>query len=283
MSFAHPLTTAKWVAEHLDDPKVRVVDIRGHVAPATDPLPHYYNHKEDYEKSHIPGAVFVDWVHELTDPDDPRHAQIAKPERFAELMKRLGIDDDTHVVVYDDADSMFAARLWWALNYYGHEAVQVLDGGWKKWTAENLPTSPEVPTVEGKQFTPRPNPSIYRNGEQVEQRLGTDTVLVDVRTTGEFAGKASRAARAGHIPGAVNQPRTNLVNADGTLPTPEELRVKFADVGITPETPEIVTYCNGGVSGSYGLLALKIAGFDNVALYDGSWKDWGNDESKPIE
>lgn len=278
-----PLVSTEWLAQHLNDANLRVVDIRGHVIPASEPLPHYFNHYDDYVQSHIPGAVFVDWVHEITDPADPRHAQIAKPERFAAAMSRLGIGPDTFVVAYDDADGMFAARLWWALNYYRHTQVAVLDSGWKKWTAEGRPTTAEVPTVQPAYFVARPNPAIYRSGDQVASTLHTDTRLVDLRSPEEFAGKSSRASRKGHIPGAVNVPRPVLVAPDGTLLPPDDLRKQFAAVGVDDSAPEIITYCNGGVSGSFGLLALQVAGFDNLALYDGSWKDWGNDEGRAIE
>lgn len=276
-----PLVTTEWLYEHLSDPNIRVVDIRGHVAPATDPLPHYFNHQGDYLQSHIPGAVFVDWVHEITDPDDPRHAQIAKPERYAAVMSRLGIAPDTLVVAYDDAEGMFAARLWWSLNYYGHTNVAVLDGGWKKWTAERHPVTAEIPMVQPTKFEAQPNPAIRRTGEQVLAEMDS-AVLLDLRTQGEFNGEASRAKRFGHIPGAVNVPRTSLNNPDGTMLAPEQLRVKFESLGVDGSA-EVVTYCNGGVSASYGFLALHMAGVDNVAMYDGSWKDWGNDDTKPIE
>jgi thiosulfate/3-mercaptopyruvate sulfurtransferase len=277
------LVSTDWLAQHLHDPNMRIVDIRGHVLPASNPLPHYFNHRSDYEQSHIPGAVFIDWVHEITDPDDPRHAHVAKPERYAAVMSRHGIGPDTFVVAYDDADGMFAARLWWTLNYYGHTQVAVLDGGWNKWVAENRPVTADLPQVEPAIFTPKPNPTIYRSGDQVLAALHTNTRLVDVRSKEEFAGKASRAKRSGHIPGAINQPRNTLVNPDGTMLSPEELRRKFASLEIEISTPEVIVYCNGGVSASYGLLALQRAGITNAAVYDGSWKDWGNDEGKPIE
>lgn len=276
------LVTTDWLAEHLHDHNLRIVDIRGRVLPATEPQPHYFSHRADYDKSHIPGAVFIDWVHEITDPDDPHHAQIAKPDRYAALMSRMGIGADTLVVAYDDADSMFAARLWWSLNYYGHTKVVVLDGGWNKWAAEGRPTTADVPQIESATFTPQPNPTIYRSADQVLALLGTETRLMDVRTPAEYNGQASRAQRKGHIPGAVNRPRSSMINPDGTMRSPEQLRVQFAEAGITPETGEVIVYCNGGVSASYGLLALRAAGLNNGAVYDGSWKDWGNDPDKPI-
>jgi thiosulfate/3-mercaptopyruvate sulfurtransferase len=277
------LVSTEWLDNHLSDIDLRIVDIRGHVLPANEPTPHYFNHQAEYQKSHIPGAVFIDWVHEITDPADPRHAQIAKPERYAAVMSRAGIDADTVVVAYDDAGGMFAARLWWSLNYYGHNKVAVLDGGWNKWVAEGRPRSTTVPGVRPAHFTPRLNPALYRSGAQVMAALHTPTRLMDMRSEEEFRGDYARANRTGHIPGAVNQRRSNLLNPDGTMLSPEQLRTKFASVGVDETTPEVIVYCNGGVSASFGLLALRVAGLDNGAVYDGSWKDWGNDESKPIE
>ena len=276
------LVTTAWLAEHLDDKNLRIVDIRGHVIPATEPPPHYFNHEDEYKKEHIPGAVFVDWVKEITDPNDPRHAQIAKPERYAAVMSRLGIDENTVVVAYDDAQGMFGARLWWSLNYYGHDKVAVLDGGWDKWVAEGRPTSAEILDVEPTEFVPKVKEGIYRSGDAVLGMLGSEGQLMDVRSPLEFEGKAARAKRMGHIPGALNVPRRTLLNEDGTMMSGEALRELFVEAGLDIDAPEIVVYCNGGVSASYGLMALKRAGFQNGAMYDGSWKEWGNDEDKPI-
>jgi thiosulfate/3-mercaptopyruvate sulfurtransferase len=178
---------------------------------------------------------------------------------------------------------MFAARLWWALNYYGHSRVAVLDGGWKKWTGEGRPTTAEVPAVQLTQFIAHRNGAIYRDADQVASRLHTATRLVDLRSPEEFAGKSSRASRKGHIPGAVNVPRTALFAPDGTLLLPDDLRRKFTSAGVDDTTPDLITYCNAGVSASFGLLALLVAGWESVAVYDGSWKDWGNDEGRAIE
>ncbi len=275
------LVTTDWLAANLD--RVRVVDIRGHVRPATEPLPHYYNHRDDYLKAHIPGAVFVDWVQEITDPADPRHAKIAAPKRYADVMRRIGVNDDTLIVAYDDAASMFAARLWWSLNYYGHTQVAVLDGGWQKWVAEGRPTSGEIPQYPPGNFTPRPRPEIFRSGDQVLGALHSGQQLIDVRTPAEFRGEASRAKRGGHIPTAINLPRTTLIDASGQLLPPDKLRELFAAAGVTSQSSDVVFYCNGGVSASFGLLALRAAGLAHGSVYDGSWKDWGNDDTKPVE
>ncbi len=276
------LVSTGWLADHLGDANLRIVDIRGHVLPASEPHPHYFNHADDYAKSHLPGAVFVDWVKEITDPADPRHAQIASPERYADVMRRIGVSDETFVVAYDDANGMFAARLWWSLNYYGHSGVAVLDGGWNKWIAEKRPTTAAIPTIAPSDFVARPNPAIFRSGAQVLARLDGDQQLIDVRSPDEFAGKSSRIDRFGHIPGAVNVPRPTLLAPDGTLLPPDLLRKHFAAAGISDRSSDVVFYCNGGVSASYGLLALRAAGLNGGSVYDGSWKDWGSDESKPI-
>lgn len=280
-----PLVSTDWLAAHLGAPDLRVVDIRGHVAPPTDPLPHYFNHRDDYLRSHIPGAVFVDWVHEITDPASPHHATIAPPDRFAEAMRRAGIGSGAMVVAYDDAAGMFAARLWWALNYYGHDKVAVLDGGWSKWTAEGRAVTADTPAIAPGDFVARPRPEWLRTIDQVAAASADADaagLLIDARSPAEYAGQASRASRAGHIPGAANVPRTALISPDGTLLPPDELQRVFAAAGVTDRSTRVTTYCNAGVSASFDLLALRVAGFANSANYDGSWKEWGNDARRPI-
>ena len=282
ISPAHPLVTTDWLADHLSDPNIRVIDIRGHVLPASQPAPHYFNHHDDYGKSHIPSALFVDWVRAITDPADPRHATIAKADRYQALMRTLGVNADTLVIAYDDAAGMFAARLWWTLNYYGHAQVAIVDGGWPKWIAESRPVTDLVSDVAPGNFVAQANEQWRRTGDQVLAAIDSPTRLVDVRSPEEFAGKYARAQRTGHIPGAVNVPRTMLINTDGTMLSPTKLRETFAAQGIDESSPEVVMYCNGGVSASYGLLALQLAGLPHGTVYDGSWKEWGNDPSKPI-
>ena len=279
----HLLVSTEWLAEHLHDEHLRIVDIRGHVIPATEPPPHYFNHHTDYLKSHLPNAVFIDWVKGITDPEDPRHAQIAKPERYAAVMSQLGIDENTFVVAYDDANGMFAARLWWSLNYYGHSKVAVLDGGWDKWIAEDRPTTDEIPDIQPTNFIAKPQPVWKAEAAHIQANLDGSLQLMDVRSPAEFNGQASRTKRMGHIPSALNLPRRNLLNSDGTLLPPEQLRNIIQEAGFENSDKPIVTYCNGGVSASYGLLALRAAGFENSAMYDGSWKEWGNDEKYKIE
>lgn len=273
-----PIVSTTWLAEHLHDDNLRVVDIRGNVLPATQPPPHYFSHREAYNESHIPNALFVDWMVDIVEPESPSN-DVLSVERFVTLMRELGIDNDTVIVAYDDKDSMFAARFWWVMRYYGHEKVYVLDGGWAKWTAEERPVDTSQPDIPETTYTPSINADIRAEASDIEGMAGVQ--LVDVRSSKEFAGEASRANRMGHIPNAINLPRKTMVSDDHMLLSPEQLKAKFESEGVSLDADTII-YCNSGVSASYGMLAMEIVGAKNVRVYDGSWKDWGNDESKPI-
>lgn len=282
-----PLVSTEWLAAHLGDPQVRVVDMRGKVLPPTDPKPHYFARHEDYAAGHIPGAVYIDWTRDIVDLDDPVPAQVAPPEQIAALFGGLGIGDDTLVVAYDDWFSMYAGRLLWVLRYYGHERARILNGGLVKWQAEGRPVTAEVPSFAPAAFTPRPQPALRRTADQILAALGGDTMIIDARSDREYQGHESRASRGGHIPGAVNLFYQSLLSAeDHTYASPEELRARFAAAGVDLDAlgeREVVTYCNGGVSATPAALAYEIASGRRAALYDGSWNEWGNDASKPLE
>ena len=271
-----------WLKAHLDDPLLRIIDLRGRVLPAAAPPPHYFTERGAYDAAHIPNAVFVDWQVDIVEPGSPSN-DLASAARFAELMGRLGVDAETRVVIYDNAASMFAARLLWGLRYYGHERVAVLDGGWDKWLAEGGPTEARQPQVERRTFVPKVNRRLKADADEILAALdGGGVQLIDVRSPGEFAGDASRAKYGGHIPSAVNLPRKTMVAADMTVKGAADLREHFAGLGIRLDAPETVIYCNSGVSACFGLLALEVAGGANLRIYDGSWKEWGNDAGKPI-
>ena len=177
------------------------MDIRGYVKKTDLGGGHqkaeYLAARKEYEEAHIPGAVYVDWTSDITDPDDPVPAQIAPPDRFARFVGSLGIGDDSHVVVYDHAGGQFATRLWWALTYYGHEKVSVLDGGWKKWTAEDRPTTDEVPSPEPATFTPRQRPEWRTDAEGVLRAGKEDALVLDARDEGQYTGEIRRGEGTG--------------------------------------------------------------------------------------
>jgi thiosulfate/3-mercaptopyruvate sulfurtransferase len=280
------LVSTTWLQANLDAPDLRVVDIRGKILPPGS-KPRYLPKREDYEGSHVPGAVFVDWTRDIVDADDPVPLQIAGPEAFAAKMSELGIGDDHLVVAYDDYDHLLAGRMAWALRYHGHDAVRVLDGGWSRWKAEGRATTGERPRLAPTSFTAHVRPELRRTADQVAQALGRpDVLLVDARAPEQYAGSLSAARRSGHIPGARNVHYARLIDArTGRFLPRDELTRAFegAGVDVARLPSEIVVYCNGGVSCTVPLEALRMLGRQDVAVYDGSWNEWGNDETRPIK
>jgi thiosulfate/3-mercaptopyruvate sulfurtransferase len=285
-----PLVTTDWLAAHLEDDRVRVVDIRGYVV-KTDlgggrQKAEYLAAREEYDEAHIPGAVYVDWTSDITDPDDPVSVQIAPPERFAGTMGSLGIGDDTHVVVYDHAGGQFATRLWWALTYYGHDMVSVLDGGWSKWTAEGRPTTDEVPEPEPADFAPEPQSGWRTEAEDLLAASEGEALVLDARDEGQYTGAVARGeGRAGRVPGATHLHSDSLFDPEsGTFRPDEELAQRLKEAGLSENRDEpVIAYCNGGVAATVPLFALHRLGYKRLTNYDGSWNEWGVREDLPVE
>jgi len=279
------LVSTGWLDAHLSSPRVRVVDVRGAVSPPGSD-PRYRAKRGDYDAGHVPGAVFVDWTRDIVDLRDPVPVQLAAPEPFAKAMGELGIGDDTLVVAYDDHDHVFAGRLAWALRYYGHEDVRVLDGGWSRWVAEGRKVSRDLPRPAPAHFTARPVAALRRTADEVSARLGrSDVLLLDARAPEQYEGTVSAARRGGHIPGARNVHYARLVDAKSGrfLPAAELARVLAeSGVDVARLPAEVIVYCNGGVSCTVPLNALRLLGRDDVAVYDGSWNEWGNDAARPV-
>lgn len=281
------LIETTWLAEHLHDPHLRVVDMRGYVrAIERDGVPDalYVGAREEYEQEHIPGAVYIDWSRDIVDPDDAVEAQIAPAGSFAALMSRLGIGDQHVVVAYDaHPASQFATRLWWALKYYGHDQVVVLNGGLSKWRREHLPLDQSIPTYAPATFTPVIQAHLRATAQDVLASLGQQHVtLLDARERGQYTGEIVRGhSRPGHIPGALSMSREEVIDPlTGTFRSNEEIAQVFAD--ISPQQ-QVIAYCNGGVAATTVLFSLAMLGYPSLTNYDGSWNEWGKRQDLPTE
>jgi len=278
------LVETDWLAEHLTDPSIRIVDIRGIIRPPDAPHPHYEGNRRAYLKSHIPGAVFADWALDIVQPDAPAKMTVAQPERFAALMGRLGIGNQHTVVIYEDGVGQIAARLWWVLNYYGHPKAMLLNGGYHKWMAEGRSVTPELPHHPPATFTPRIQPEWRVGSADVRAAIGDPaTVVLDLRSPREYRGEIGRGERKGRIPGARNLPAGTLVGGEHkTFNSEAELRQAFEAAGVTFDK-RAITYCNAGVSASLGLFALKLIGHPAATNFAGSWYEWEQDPKNPTE
>ncbi len=281
------LVSTAWLEEHLGAPGLAIVDIRGYVN-STDvgggrQTAVYLGAGDEYAAGHIPGSVFVDWTRDIVDLDNPVPAQIASPAVFAEAMSTRGIGNETDVVVVDHSGGHFATRLWWALRYYGHDRVALLDGGFNKWTAENRRVVTDVPSPAAATFRTQVRGTLVADADQVNALIGDESVqVVDARDAETFSGVVFRGARAGHIPGAINVPAKALFAADGTWKELGGITATLNDFGLDPGKP-VVAYCNGGVTATAVLFALARTGRDDFANYDGSWNEWSAIEALPVE
>ena len=237
--------------------------------------------RTEYEKGHIPGAVFVDLDTQLADPPGARGRHpLPDAERFGEAMRAAGVDLRRPVVVYDAENSMAAARAWWVLRYFGHPDVKVLDGGYMAWIAAGHPASSEAPEVAPGDFMPRLGgmPMLDAAGAAETARRG---VLLDARAPARFRGEQEPIDPvAGHIPGARSVAAAGNVDADGRFLNPALLREHFRQAGVS-DGVSVGAYCGSGVTAAHEVLALEVAGFE-AALYVGSWSEWITDPERPV-
>ena len=277
------LAETDWLARNLEDLRLRVVDIRGIIKPPDALKPWYLAQRDAYVRSHIPGAGFVDWTEDIVEPTAPIHMMLAGPVRFKALMERLGIGDEHLVVIYDDTGTI-APRLWWALNYYGHREVRLLNGGWTKWVTEGRPVTAAPPRHPPAAFTPRVQTGWRADTAEVKSALpDPKAVLVDCRSPKEFTGEIGRGDRKGRIPGSVNVPAGRFLDPERkTWKAPETIREMFEAAGVTPDR-RVITYCNAGVSASVGLFGLKLLGYPEAVNFAGSWYEWEADPANRVE
>ena len=276
--YAHPevLVDTEWVAQHLYDPTVRIVEAD------EDPLL--------YDVGHVPNAAKLDWH---TDVQDPVRRDFVNRADFEALMKRYGIANDTTVIFYGDKNNWYAAYSYWLFKLYGHQRAALMNGGRTKWEEEGRQYTKDVPQFAPTEYHAREaDVSIRAYRNQVEQGLGLPTrALVDVRSNDEYTGKLIHminypqegASRGGHIPGAQNIPWATAANPDGTFKTAAELQQIYGAKGVTPEK-EVIAYCRIGERSAHTWFVLtQLLGYPNVRNYDGSWTEWGNLVNAPIE
>jgi len=285
-AFVHPeyLVSTDWLAQHLRNPAVRVVDCTTHLAP----LPDFSSYeivsgRADFEKGHIPGAAFLDMDQDLSSPHPRLHFTLCSPERFARAMEQLGIGNDTHVISYSTANHWWATRLWWMLRVFGHDRASVLDGGFQKWQREGRPVEAGTarPTASAR-FTARPRPELVATKEEVLSAIGRENICtVNALRREQHAGTGGvHYGRRGHITASINVPAVEHIAADNTFKSAEDLQTMFAPA-LTKA--RVITYCGGGIAATSVALALAMLGYGPVKVYDNSLTEWAADSSLPME
>ncbi len=272
------LVSTDWLAAHLKDPDLRILDASWYMPAALRDA------KAEYEAAHIPGARFFD-IDDISDARSDLPHMAPPVEKFMSRMRALGVGDGHQVVVYDGAGLLSAPRVWWLFRLMGHRDVAVLDGGLPKWQAEGRPTEDMPPMIKDRHMTVRFQNQLVRDVTQVSRasKLGS-TQIVDARAAARFRGDAPEpreGLRAGHIPGSRNVPYDTLLNPDNTMKSPEETDKIFAAAGVDLTQP-IITSCGSGITAAILGLALTRAGHDTWSLYDGSWAEWGMFPTVPV-
>jgi thiosulfate/3-mercaptopyruvate sulfurtransferase len=280
--YAHPeaLVSTEWLARHLQAPDLRVVDATWHMPGQGR------NARAEYEARHIPGAVFFD-IDEIADEASKLPHMLPSPEKFSARMRKLGLGDGNRIVVYDAHGMMSAARVWWSFRVMGHKDVAVLDGGLPKWLAEGRPVEDTPPPPRERHFSARLNHTLVKDKSAVVRNLKNRRFqLLDARSAGRFQGTEAEpwpGRRSGHVPGSRNLPYTELLDpTHKTFLPADALAAKFETAGVDLKKP-VVTSCGSGVTAAILALGLHLIGHEDVAVYDGSWAEWGLPGDTPVE
>jgi thiosulfate/3-mercaptopyruvate sulfurtransferase len=278
------LAEADWLNDHIDDDDLCVIDARYDVRARADGTFEEVSGHADYLAGHIAGARFVDLRKDLTNSADP--ASIIGPDEFAELMSRLGVGPRTTVVVYDDRGGVWAARLWWALRYYGHDSAKILHGGLSGWIAAGYGLQEKIVRRPQSQFKVNVRSNLRVTKSDVLAAIDdAGTCIVDALPEPFYLGLAALFPqhRKGHVPGARNLPaESNLDPRTARIRPMDALQELWRDTAIESDRT-VITYCGSGIFASFALFVLVLMGHDKVALYDASWMEWGGDEELPVE
>jgi thiosulfate/3-mercaptopyruvate sulfurtransferase len=282
MPYAHPeaLVSTEWLAAHLDDPHVRVLD-SSFKQPGITPTAH-----ADYDAGHIPGAVFFH-IDEVAEPGTSLPHMIPSAQRFAAKMAERGVGSEDRVIVYDANGLSSAGRAWWLLRLFGHDNVALLDGGLPKWKVEGRPLETAAPAIPSHRLVARFDPDLVRGKAVVLANVSSRwEQIVDARSAARFDGSAEETwpgRRRGHIPGSRNLPFDQVTDpTTKQLKSAEELKNLFAGAGVALNRP-IISSCGSGVTACALAFALYLIGHERAAIYDGSWSEWGLPDGPPIE
>lgn len=293
MTTISPLVSTEWLAEHLNDKEIRLLDATTFLKlPDGDGLYSINSGFDAYKEEHIPGAVHADVLHELADPDDKKAFTLPSRERFVEKIQQLGVDDQTHVVIYDriaevgstNSASDWASRVWWQLRYEGFDNISILEGGFRKWKAEGRPTKSGEESYPQGTFTKTRRPELVATKEDVlAATKDTDTILLNCLSPEVFSGEKNTYGRPGHIPSSENVYFATLSD-DETLKVKDEetLRNIFEPTGAFDSSKRVVAYCGGGIAATWNAFILYLLGRKDVAVYDGSMTEWVQDEQAPL-
>lgn len=275
------LVSAQWVAEHLDDPGLRIIDATVQVRKMLG-IPTVRAGRREWRREHIPGSVFADLFH-LSDPARPKRTMtMPSPEHFASAVGALGISNHHRVVLYDRRESMWAARLWWLLRDFGHQDAAILDGGWAAWQQASLPTCSRPCAYPPATFDPAPRAGLLVGKDEAIAAIDDpDVCLVNALGRRQFRGEVNEYGRRGHIPGSLNLTAWEILDRETKRYRPlEELRAK---AGSILDAPRVIAYCGGGAAAASVAHALIRLGHPDVAVYDGGLMEWCADRTLPLQ
>lgn len=279
-----PLVETDWLGAHLGEPDLRILDCSVVRQDRADGTYTFVSGKDNWEQGHIPGSLHVFVLGELSDPDNPVPMMMPAAEKFADIMAGYGIGNGTRVVLYDNSNHAWAARVWWMLRACGFDNATVLNGGWKKWLRENRPASTEAATYPRGNFVPQPRPELMATKQEVLDSLGSKSVqLIHALPPPTFTGEVAPYGRPGRIPGSSNVYCESLIDPESNTYIDRDVqRRMFTEAGAL-DAERVITYCGGGIAASSDALALVCIGVKNVAVYDGSLSEWAADPSLPME